>query len=82
MYGDNYVLRITTQENSLFIGTALEYSGDELYVDYNGNRLLEGDIVDLWGNFVGLKSYTAILGNDITIPEINALHVEMFQAKT
>jgi ribosomal protein L37E len=77
-FGDNnYILRISTKEN-----TFLGYSDDEVYVNYNGNRLLEGDIIDLWGNFVDLKTYTAVLGNDITIPEINALHVEIFQAKT
>lgn len=76
IYGDTYMLRIATKSEGLF-----GYFDDIVYVNYNGNRLLEDDIVDLWGNFVGLKSYQAVLGNEITIPEINALDIEIVQAK-
>ncbi len=75
--GNNYYLRINTKPDPY-----LGYMDDTIYVDYTGNRLLEDDIVDVWGRFVGLKSYTAVLGNEITLPEINALHVEMVKAKT
>jgi hypothetical protein len=77
IYGGKYYLRIDTKQDP-YIG----YDDDTIWVDYTGNRFLEGDIIDVWGNFVGLKSYTAVLGNDITIPEINALHVEMVKAYT
>jgi hypothetical protein len=77
IYGDTFYLRIATKQTP-YIG----YFDDIIYVDYKGNRLLEDDIVDLWGNFVGLKSYTAVLGNEITIPEINALHAEIVESKT
>jgi len=77
IYGDKYMLRISTKQQEY-----LGYFDDTIYVNYNGNRLVEGDIVDVWGNFVGLKSYTAVLGNEITIPEFNALNVEIVKAKT
>jgi hypothetical protein len=75
--GDNYHLRIDTKSDKY-----LGYFDDTIYVDYTGERLLEDDIIDVWGKFVGLKTYTAVLGNEITLPEINALHVEMVKAKT
>jgi Zn finger protein HypA/HybF involved in hydrogenase expression len=77
IYGDSYILRIATK-NQEYLG----YFDDVIYVDYTGERLLEGDIVDVWGKSVGLKSYAAVLGNEVTIPEINALHVEIVEAKT
>jgi hypothetical protein len=73
--GNDYYLRIDTKQDPLF-----GYNGGTIYVDYNGDRLLEGDIVDVWGKFVGLKTYTAVLGNEITLPEINTLHLEMVKA--
>jgi len=67
------ILRLATKK--------LEYSEDYyenvIYVNYKGPRLLEGDIIDLWGEVKGLKTYPAVLGNSVTIPEINALRVEL-----
>lgn len=54
---------------------------DELYVEYNvkdgDSRFLEEDIVKLYGTIKGLKTYTAVLGNQITIPEIYAEYIEL-----
>jgi DNA-directed RNA polymerase subunit RPC12/RpoP len=75
---NNYILRIATKEDSY-----LGYYDNVIYVDYySSNRVLEDDVVDIWGKFVGLKTYQAVLGNDITIPEVNALHYEMVKAVT
>lgn len=71
-YGNSYTLRVATKEEA-YIG----YYDDVLLVNYNGPRLLEQDIIDLWGEVSGLRSYVAVLGNTITIPEIDALHVEI-----
>jgi len=68
--GDRYTLLVSTK-------VYLYYSEDNVYVNYEGERLLEGDIVDLWGKVKGLKTYTAVLGNEVTIPELDALHVEL-----
>lgn len=71
---NSYILRVATKESS--IGSYFE---DVIFVNYKGKRLLEGDIIELWGKVKGLKSYTAVLGNEVTIPEVNALHVELSQ---
>lgn len=71
-WGDTYVLRVATKKSDYFNS----YIGDIIWVDYTGTRLLESDIIDVWGRVQGLKSYEAILGNEVTIPQIKALHVE------
>ncbi len=56
------------------------YSEDVILLaanDYSGLRLLEGDIVDVWGQSVNLVTYTAIMGNEITVPLISYLNVEL-----
>jgi hypothetical protein len=66
---DTYILRVATKQSTY------GYHDDVIYVNYKGNRLLEGDIIDIWGKSKGLKTYEAILGNQITIPEIDSLYV-------
>ena len=39
--------------------------------------ILRKMFVDVWGRVVGLKKYEGVLGNEITIPEINSLHIEL-----
>ncbi|MEG1564632.1 MAG: zinc ribbon domain-containing protein [Bacteroides sp.] len=72
----NIVLRVDTSEDEygLWEGT--------IYVTYekpndDESRILEDDIISLYGEFKGIKSYTAILGNEITVPEIKAKYVEL-----
>lgn len=72
IYGDKYVLRVATKQKA-YIG----YFNDDIWVNYKGKRLLEGDIIDVWGKVKGLKTYTAVLGNRITIPELDSLHTEL-----
>lgn len=52
---------------------------DLIWIDldhYDGERLLKGDVIDLWGRVKGLKSYETVVGNTATIPEIDLLQVE------
>ena len=70
--GNEYNLRIATS-GSYYIG----YYDDIIYVNYKGLRLLEDDIIDVWGYVKGLKTYTAVLGNEVTIPELDAFHLEL-----
>jgi hypothetical protein len=53
------------------------YFDDELLVSYQGQRVLEGDIVDVWGTVKGLYTYTSVLGAPITVPDIIAKHLEI-----
>lgn len=49
---------------------------DTVWVNYEGPRVLENDIVHIWGKVMGRRTYTAVLGNQVTIPEIQALILE------
>jgi len=74
-FGDNYALRIAVTLGS-FVWD------DHLYVHYSGEtRLLEEDIVDLWLRIDGRKTYEALLGNQITIPEATVLLFELVDAQ-
>jgi PKD repeat protein len=69
---DRYYFRVATKKS--------EYSGyndDIILVYYEGSRYLEEDTIDLWGQVSGLRSYTAVLGQIVTIPEIAALNIEL-----
>ena len=53
---------------------------DTIYVDYeykdeNESKILEDDIITLYGEFIGEKSYTSVLGAKITLPHINAKYI-------
>lgn len=58
------VLRVATQGR---------YDG--VYMIYMSSpevRILEDDVVDVYGTFLGVDSYTAVLGNTVTVPMIFA----------
>jgi hypothetical protein len=53
---------------------------DTIYVDYRKKasdepRILEDDIVTLWGEYQGIKSYQAVFGNTVQIPHISAVSI-------
>lgn len=54
---------------------------DTIYVTYTRgigeSRILEGDIVTMWGCLDGTITYTAVLGNQVTIPYMQALYLEV-----
>jgi len=61
--GDRYNLRL-----------AMDGEYDQIvWVTYRGDRVLDDDIVEVWGTVEGLYSYKSVLGAKITIPEINSL---------
>jgi hypothetical protein len=75
LYGDNYVLRVGTKKSEY----SNSYYDDVIWVNYKGPRVLEDDIIDMWGKVKGLKEYTAVLGNTVTIPEIDAVRVDYIE---
>lgn len=52
---------------------------DTLYVFYTQSsdapRILEDDIVTIWGTFEGTKTYTTVLGASVTIPQFDAKYL-------
>lgn len=73
MYDGNIVqLRVNiTKENG--------YYSDTVYVRYiiEGDRILEDDIITIYGTAMGEVSYKSILGAEITLPYIEAEYVDI-----
>jgi hypothetical protein len=73
--GLSYVLRVNVSHGKY------DSWNDTIYVEYRASsesepRILVGDIIGLWGEFVGIKSYTAVLGQTIQIPHVVARVIE------
>ena len=64
--GNQFHFRINVTEGQ-FVWT------DTVYATWEGKRFLDEDIVEFAGIVQGLKSYSAVLGQTITIPEIRIL---------
>ncbi len=65
--GGTYALRVATKD---------KYD-DVIWVNYQGFRVLEDDMVVLYGTVKGLKEYRSVLGESITIPEIDAFYLKV-----
>ncbi len=50
---------------------------DTIFLRYSGNRLLEDDIVEFVAIVNGLITYEALMGNDITIPDLTAISLRI-----
>jgi len=54
---------------------------DTIYVEYtrgeNESRILEDDIVNVYGIYAGTVSYESIFGATITIPGVLAMYVDV-----
>lgn len=78
--GLEVVLRVNITEGDY-------YWADTIWVNYTKksiteSRILEGDIINLYGTLQGLISYTAVLGNIITIPLFEAEYITPASIKT
>ena len=56
---------------------------DPIFVNYQreagADRLLENDVIQLWGTVKGLTTYDAVLGQRISIPEIDAVNISLIR---
>ena len=68
---DKYVLLVSVTNKGL-------YWDDVVWIKYQGKRFLEKDIIDIWGDVDGLKTYKSTSGA-ITVPEIDALQIELVE---
>lgn len=74
-YGTSYYARVNV--------TADEYGyySDTIYVTFDipegEDKILEEDIVKLYGVCMGSETYTSIFGESITIPSLDAAYVEL-----
>lgn len=74
--GKNTVLRVSVTQGDYGIWE------DTIYVDYSRksdeeSRILEDDIVTLYGELNGLMHYTAVFGNQISIPHVLAQYIDI-----
>ncbi len=75
-YDENVVLRVDVTKNEYGIWE------DTIYVDYrrkdtNESRVLEEDIVTLYGEIKGIKTYETVMGNQLSIPHLVAEYIEI-----
>lgn len=73
--GKNTVLRLDVTKTEQGIWQ------DTVYVDYkkksdNESRILENDIITVYGKMNGIKDYITVLGNQISIPHILVEYIE------
>lgn len=73
---NSVVLRVNVTKNEY------DFWEDTVYVEYtysnsNESKILEDDIIDLYGEYKGLKSYTSVLGSTVTIPEVEAKYINI-----
>lgn len=73
--GNNVVIRLNVTRGAYGIWE------DTVYIEYtkaqNESRILEDDIITVYGQLNGIKTYTAVLGNSISIPYLKAKYVEI-----
>jgi hypothetical protein len=67
---DRYQLRINVTEDSF-------YWTDTVLVQHSGQRLLESDIVEFVAEVLGLHTYSAIFGNEVTLPHLLAIRLQL-----
>ena len=71
-----YRINVTADETG-------DYATDTLLVTYkpkaNESRILEDDTVVLYGTYKGLQSYQSTLGEQITIPKVDAVSIQQIK---
>jgi hypothetical protein len=74
--GDSITLRVNITKSKY------GYYSDTVYVTYtrkseNEDRILEDDIITIYGTLGGIETYISILGADVSLPKINAEYIEL-----
>lgn len=50
---------------------------DYTYKDGNESKILDDDIINIYGEFKGQKTYTTVLGSSISIPQVEAKYISL-----
>ncbi len=73
--GNNIVIRLNVTRGDYDIWK------DTVYIEYtkepNESRILEEDILTVYGQLNGIKTYTSVMGNSVSIPLLKAKYVEI-----
>lgn len=75
-YGKNVVLRVNVTKGEYGIWD------DTIYIDYkrkseNESRILEDDIITVYGKMNGIKDYETVWGNQVSIPYLLAEYIDI-----
>lgn len=72
-----YILRVNVTKQ----GSYSTYYTDTVFVTYvtspNASRILDDDIITMYGVLEGEKTYTSVLGSSITIPAFTAKYIDI-----
>ena len=80
-YSDDITLLVYITETEIkYIEDS--YFEDTIYVTYeyesdSEDRILEGDVITVYGKCQGSKTYTTVLGSSNTVPYIDALYIDI-----
>ena len=65
----------------VLLGGEVMYYEDTIYMVYHPaegeSKILEGDIITIYGQCAGEETYTSIFGETITLPRINIMYYEL-----
>lgn len=75
-WGNNVTLRINVTQDEYGFWDDTIYA-EYKYHDENESKILEDDIVTIYGDFMGEKDYTSIFGQTITIPSIEIKYLNI-----
>lgn len=67
-----YLIEVTKDE--------YDFWDDGVYFRYelkDGERIIEDDIITVYGEITGEKSYTTVLGASITVPEVTGVYIKI-----
>lgn len=68
----NFQFRINvTKENGFY--------DDDVFGHWSGDRFLEEDIVEFWGEVLGILKYETVLGNQRSIPELDIYEMNLIE---
>ena len=65
-------MNVTVDEYGIYNDTIMF-----IYDTGDGNRILENDIVTIWGPSQGLYTYTSVLGAEVTLPLLEARYISI-----
>lgn len=80
--GDKVTLRVDiTKEANEFAEGGYIWS-NTIYVDYtrkaeDESRVLEGDVITMYGKLNGIKNYMSILGSEVNLPYLKAEYIDI-----
>lgn len=70
-------------QNSARMSTSGKYDDVVFFTYYNDSidvRLLEDDMITIYGTFSGLYTYTTVLNSSVTLPEIHVDRIDLIQS--